>query len=90
MNTQGLRFDVRGRVEADLLGYHPHKIATTSNSYRFRLRLASRDVRKKRREFPPARIEGSSNRPYRDLASARHSLRYEGYRHQHRDGTTIR
>ncbi|HEY7334814.1 MAG TPA: hypothetical protein VH639_08015 [Bryobacteraceae bacterium] len=51
MNTRVLGFDVLGLVEGDFNGYVPNNVATTSNSYGFRLRLAFIDLRKNRWEL---------------------------------------
>jgi hypothetical protein len=51
INTRVLGFDVLGLVEADFQGYVPNNVATTSNSYGLRLRLAFADLRKNRWEF---------------------------------------
>jgi hypothetical protein len=51
MNTRVLGFDVLGLVETDFLGYVPNNVATTTNSYGLRLRLAFADLRKNRWEF---------------------------------------
>ena len=51
INTRVLGFDVLGLVETDFLGYVPNNVATTTNSYNLRLRLAFADVRKGRWEF---------------------------------------
>jgi hypothetical protein len=51
INTRVLGFDVLGLVETDFQGYVPNNVATTSNSYGLRLRLAFADLRKNRWEF---------------------------------------
>jgi hypothetical protein len=51
MTTRVLGIDVLGLVETDFLGYVPNNIATTTNSYGLRLRLAFADLRKGRWEF---------------------------------------
>jgi hypothetical protein len=51
VNTRVLGFDVLGLVETDFLGYVPTNIATTTNSYGLRLRLAFVDLRKNRWEL---------------------------------------
>src|SRR5580658_6727116 len=48
MNTRVFGFDVLGLVETDFNGYVPNNVATTSNSYGLRLRLAFADVSKSR------------------------------------------
>ena len=51
LNTRVLGADVLGIVETDFEGYVPNNVATTSNSYGLRLRLAFADVRKNRWEL---------------------------------------
>jgi hypothetical protein len=51
INTHVLGFDVLGLVESDFQGYVPNNVATTSNSYGLRLRLAFADLRKNHWEF---------------------------------------
>jgi len=51
INPRVLGFDVLGLVETDFQGYVPNNVATTSNSYGLRLRLAFADLRKNRWEF---------------------------------------
>jgi hypothetical protein len=51
INTRVLGFDMLGLVETDFLGYVPNNIATTTNSYGLRLRLAFVDLRKSRWEM---------------------------------------
>uniref|UniRef100_Q020C5 Uncharacterized protein n=1 Tax=Solibacter usitatus (strain Ellin6076) TaxID=234267 RepID=Q020C5_SOLUE len=51
VNTRVLGFDVLGVVETDFLGYVPNNVATTTNSYGLRLRLAFADIGKNRWEF---------------------------------------
>jgi hypothetical protein len=51
IKTHVLGFDVLGLVESDFQGYVPNSVATTSNSYGLRLRLAFADLRKNRWEF---------------------------------------
>ena len=51
MNTRVFGFDVLGLVETDFNGYVPNNVATTSNSYGLRLRLAFADVSKSRWEL---------------------------------------
>jgi hypothetical protein len=51
ISTRVRGFDVLGLVETDFLGYVPNNIATTTNSYGLRLRLAFANLRKHRWEF---------------------------------------
>jgi hypothetical protein len=51
VNTRVLGFDFLGVVETDFLGYVPNNVATTTNSYGLRLRLAFADLRKNRWEL---------------------------------------
>jgi hypothetical protein len=50
MNTRVHGFDVLGLVETDFLGFVPNNVATTTNSYNLRLRLAFVDLQKNRWE----------------------------------------
>jgi hypothetical protein len=50
-DTRVYGVDVLGLVEMDFLGYVPNNVATTTNSYGLRLRLAFVDLRKNRWEF---------------------------------------
>ena len=51
MNTRVSGFDVLGLLETDFLGYVPNNVATTTNSYGLRLRLAFADIRRSRWEL---------------------------------------
>jgi hypothetical protein len=51
LNTRVLGVDVLGLVETDFLGYIPNNVATTTNSYGLRLRLAFADLRRNRWEL---------------------------------------
>ena len=51
LNTRVIGWNVLGLVEGDFNGYVPNNVATTSNPYGFRLRLAFADLSRNRWEF---------------------------------------
>jgi len=51
ITTRVLGFDVLGLVETDFRGYSPNNVATTTNTYGLRMRLAFVDLSRNRWEF---------------------------------------
>ena len=77
LNTRVLGWNVLGLVEGDFNGYVPNNVATTSNSYGFRLRLAFANLGRNRWEIlGRPELEPADAGAQGDFSFAGHPLSY--------------